>query len=597
MYFGDQLIASSFLLHALKAAWRTRVTLFFPIWVALTVAIAASVRWVVGDAATPKTQTEEKVPVNLTQTCPSVWSRGAVAALVFLALFLVGYIVLILRWEDFSYYDGSQFTLFTLRGYNFSPPIWPQMGRFFPLGHQEFNLVRHFTTSIVGYHVLPIVQLLIFSCILLILDDALSLTARAGLTLLVLVTPGIMISFGGLIYTERNILFWFACLALLVKRFEQTGWPGWAVAAVVSAQILVYYKETAFLLLCGLAVGRLILRCRTSGRPHWDFHRLRDMESRLDLCLAAVGILFLFYYAVVMLPHPNINYAAQTRLAPAEAILNYAKLDLLAWFFVVFVAGRFYMIFRHGTAASPMWDGLALGAVGYLASYLYLRMYAPYFLAPVDLIAVLYVGRFLVLSRKTLPLWSKSIALVLLLAVLFQDLSLSAFHVFERKNLIHSKAEIASLVKDRYGDAGTVRRLYFPFASPYVLMEFASYLTYRGVPVQGGPAGPAGRTRLEIVSRTVAHDGPCVNYRDFLCHTGALPEQGDLVIVLPDDGATLDEIAPYRTGGDLLLSYEPLPDVPHWLHSYVNCLHVASNRFMSRELPDGWLRASVIAWR
>ena len=111
---------------------------------------------------------------------------------------------------------------------------------------------------------LSIVQLLIFSCILLILDTELCITARAALAILVLLTPSVLSSFSGLNYPERNVLFFFACLVLSVKRFEQTQAIAWAVAAAVSAQIMIYYKETAGLLLLGFAAGRLICAVETN---------------------------------------------------------------------------------------------------------------------------------------------------------------------------------------------------------------------------------------------------------------------------------------------------------------------------------------------
>ena len=54
------------------------------------------------------------------------------------------------------------FTLITLKGHDITPPIWNGEGRFFPLGHQEFNLIRHFTNTVFGYHVLPIIQLWLY---------------------------------------------------------------------------------------------------------------------------------------------------------------------------------------------------------------------------------------------------------------------------------------------------------------------------------------------------------------------------------------------------------------------------------------------------
>jgi len=204
-----------------------------------------------------------------------------------------------LRWEDFAYYDDSMFTAGTLMGHDIVPTIVRESGRFF-IGGQEFDLIRHFTDANTGYHLLPIAELLIFSYILLILDSELSITARAALAILPLLTPGILISFSMLPAPEHNVLFLLACLALSVRRFEQTRLIAWAVAAVVCAQIMIYYKETSFLLILGFAVGRLILRCRNVREAGWDYQRLWDKESRLDWCLAALAVLFLLFYFAVM---------------------------------------------------------------------------------------------------------------------------------------------------------------------------------------------------------------------------------------------------------------------------------------------------------
>ena len=576
-----------------KAVWRARVSQFWPIWITITVAAAICVAWVVRQAETPMVREGKKTRID------HVSPRGAVAVLLVLALFLVVYIALMLTWEDFTYYDNSWFTLDTLKGHKLFPPIEPGSGRFFPLGHQEFNLIRHFTGTVVGYHVLPIVQLLILSFVILILDDELSITARAVLTALVLITPGTVISFDTLIVSERNVILWLACLVLSVRHFEQTQSAAWAVAAVVCAQIMIYYKETAFLLLLGFAVGRLILRCRNADHAGWAFNRLRDKESRLDVCLASLGVLFLLYYVAVMLPHFHMQYAEENRIPPAEVFLAYIKLDLLAWLLVAVLLGRACLILRHRVVPSLLWDGLALGGVGCFTAYLCLGMVSLYYLAPVDLIAVLYIGRFAILSRGKVKLWSKVASSILLFAVLIQNASLSAFFVFEEKNIIHAKAEIARVVEARYqGGVGNVKRLFFPFANPYVIMQFASYLNYLGVPVEGATVESVGLNSVVMVSRVAAKDGPCVAYESrVVCHSCSRPEPTDLVIVLPDDDASLAEVIPFRDGGELLASYEPRPCIPQWLYPFVRCLHIASPIFARKELPDRWLHASVTAWQ
>ncbi len=204
---------------------------------------------------------------------------GTLLALTVAALLLAGYIATSLKWEDFADYDDAYFTLFTLKGHNLAPPIWRESGRFFPLGQQEFNLVRHFTSSVIGYHVLPIGQLLIVCCILFLLDNELSTTVRVALTALILVLTSIVTSFSGLVFPDRNVVFWLVLLVFCVKAFERTQVAAWAVAAIICAQIMIYYKETAFLLLVGFAIGRLILRCRRADGEGWDRSRPRDKES------------------------------------------------------------------------------------------------------------------------------------------------------------------------------------------------------------------------------------------------------------------------------------------------------------------------------
>ena len=205
--------------------------LFWPIWIPMTAAAAVIVAWAVGWTESPIAQ---KRSVSFIGTGRK-GSRGAVTAGTLLSLFTAGYIAMILAWQSFTYYDNSVFTLYTLRGHDIGPPIMPHIGRFFPLGFQEFNLIRHFTDTITGYHAVRIAQLLIFSWVLLILDDELSINARVALLLLALITPSILNSFSWLIYHEANVLLWLVCLALFVKRFEQTQSVAWAVAAAVCA--------------------------------------------------------------------------------------------------------------------------------------------------------------------------------------------------------------------------------------------------------------------------------------------------------------------------------------------------------------------------
>jgi len=565
---------------------------FFLIWMTITAAaaicVAAAVR---RGVAGPKTRVATE---RLVLRWRQVGTPRAVAFLTFLTIFLVSYIVMILIWEDFSYYDNEFFTQITLKGRNYPLQLYRDAGRFLPISQQEFSLIRHFTDSIIGYYLFPIVQLLVFVSIIVTLDAELIITARVALAILALLTPSILTSFGGLIFDERNVLFSLVCLILFVKRFEQTRAVAWAMAATVSAQVMLYCKETAFLLLLGFAVGRLILRCRNRHHAGWDYDRLWDKESRLDLCFASLAVLFLIYYFAVIGIPGNMNYAATARKPRADVALGYIRVDLLAGVLLAVVLGRIYMILGHRVAPLLLWDGLAFGGVAYFLGYLYLSIFAIYYLAPMDLIAVLYIGRLVVLSWKQMRSWGKVAAILLASNVLLQDMLVSAYTVFERKNVIHAKTEIASVVETRYrNNEGNALRLFFPFAVPYMIMEFASYLSYRGLPVEGAVDGTAASNSVFLATRAVAEDASCVWWMRIRCHAVSGPAPGDLVIVLPDDNVSAEEASVYRDRGELLFSYEPRPPIPPWLSSLFASLHIGTIRYA----PDRWMDGSVTTWK
>jgi hypothetical protein len=495
-----------------------------------------------------------------------------------LALFLGGYIAMILVWEDFAWYDNSQFTAFSLRGIDFPAPVWPKAGRFWPLGLQEFNLIGHFTKTVAAYQAFPVMEVLVLASVLLILDDQLSIAGRVVLTSLALITPSAVVSFTGLIFPERNVLLLLVCLALFVKLFEQTRSAWWAVAAVVSSQVMLYLKEPVFLLLLSFAAARLILRSRNSNSAGWDFHRLRDEESRLDLCIAAASVVFLAYYAILMPPHTSAEYLVSRRESLVQVGRFYIQMDVLAWVFAPVVAVRMYRIFRGRAAPLLLWDGLACGGVVYFGAYLGLRMKGYNYLAPTDLIAVLYLGHLLFSSWGEMRLGVRIAAATLVAVVVCQNLDVSVFYVLHRKYVIHQNVAIMRVILERYErDPRLVRRLYFPLTGAYMLTEFVAYLSYRGVPVEEVGGGSIGGGSVEIFGRKIATDGRCVSYESFVCHAGGVVGAGSLVVVLPDDPALPAERKLYMGSGERLLFYDPGANVPKLLIRVLNRLWTIDN--------------------
>jgi hypothetical protein len=128
---------------------------FWLIWITIAAAAIIYVMWPVGKPTTPMSRKATGRPITLILT----WRKAGTARAIMALALLASYIAIILVWEDFAYYDDSMLIASTLKGHDISLSIWPAAGRFFPLAFQEFNLIRHFTDTATGYHVLPIAQL------------------------------------------------------------------------------------------------------------------------------------------------------------------------------------------------------------------------------------------------------------------------------------------------------------------------------------------------------------------------------------------------------------------------------------------------------
>jgi|ERR1700733_3658662 len=580
------------LFHPLRVLWDGRITFFWPIWLSITSLAVILAVWIVSAKS-------NKAPLEQSESSRQQdRPRESIGWVVALGLLLVCYVGGILAWEDFTYYDNSHFTSETLVGRDISLQVSPIAGRFWPLGHQEFNLLRHITNSISGYHALRILQLIAVCSILLVLDKQLDIRVRVALIFLLLITPGIVISFSGLIYPEANVIVCLVCLAWSVDRFGRTPSLLWAVVAVLSAQLLLYYKETAFLFVLGFAGGRIVLRCRKNNEGGWDWKHLRDPESRLDVLLVGLVGVFLLYYFAALYPHFGGGYEKEHKLPLLTVLGTYLELDLLLCIFVSVCAVRAFLVFRRRLAPWQFWDGLAFGGILYLCGYLVLGIESSYYLAPVDFIAVLYIGRLAILSVPGMGLSIRLGALALLFLVCVQDFSLSAFRMYERKNIVRGKAEVGRAIKDRYeNDPQSVKRLFFPTATPFSILEFASYLQYIGVPIEQRANNTGAADGVLLVGRSIQSDGPC-GYRAYLCHPGSIPNSGDLVVVLPDDITSVEETNSYRKESSVFLfSYDPRPSISQSMRPIVNRLHAESPIFAFRQLPDSWLMASVSVWR
>lgn len=471
---------------------------------------------------------------------------------------------LLLLWrEDFAGHDDSFFTTMTLIGRNIPSPVWRADGRFWPLGYQEFNLIGKVTSSVVGYHVWPIVQLvLVVSLSWFVLRD-LPRWVRIGTVTSILLTPSIALTFAGLVYPERNVVFFVALVLAATVAWDRAPSRRLLVVGLVATQFLLYYKELAFVWVSLFAMGRVLLRRRFSPGPDSTLSTLE--RGWLALAAAFVGL-----FVAMQLGDANLRYA--TRMAePFPLVLwSYATSDPLVFLLIGVVAVRATLLARRRGQPDVLWDAAAIAAVAYALAVFALRIRREYLLAPVDFLALLYSAR---LGSAWLrgAAWQRVFVVGSAAVIVATFGTLTTVGQTYRKARIISRSLLADVLLREVGgaDRDTVD-VHFPYTSSYELMELAAYLRYRGLHIERVDDSGLVVPRGPLVRLTAPHsfsERRCVWWRRMVCYSRPSPEPGAYVVVLPDDLVEASTPAAVPEGYDKVSSIPIMPGATRLLET------------------------------
>lgn len=480
-------------------------------------------------------------------------------SLAILATWVTAFIGAMLWRESFTDYDASFFTNRTLLGLPIPPPVWPEDGRFWPLGFQEFNLIGQISQTAVGYQVLPAAQVVAFVGVVYRVLREFSNAARAALVIGLLITPGIAISLTGVVFPERNVLLLIAIVILAFQRWDRRP-SGWLlVGLVMTVQAVLYFKEPMFLFLGTFAAARVGLRVRSARAVGRSLGR---GEILPELAIGVLCVVFVLLFVASQSGGEPLGYATRFQVSRTAAVTGYALANLLPFVFLLVVAFRVARFALGRYEPDRLWDPLAVGACAYIAFYFGIRMYRPYYLAPADLVAVIYLARVVrdrVVAAR--PLEGLILATVSVLLV-FQSVGSTALWAIDRKATMIVKAELADELLRARSSGDAVRDLYFPWASPFVIAEWASYLAWRGVPIEKWAADPgsAGGGEVRLWSPREFRGALCVRWLPFACRSGAAPPAGAIVVSLPDDGAAREPLASSYSTPTSVTTVEP----PGW---------------------------------
>lgn len=271
--------------------------------------------------------------------------------------------------ENFPYYDSTE------------------LGRFGPLGGQEYNLVALFTTSPVGYFAFNALELLLCAYFLLrVLKRYSAKPAMAYLAgVLLLLTPGFILVYLKLLYVEKNVLFLLAAFMLSYLSFQERQRAVYLALSLLCANAAIYYKEPVFAAIFVFATGHLFLAWKGS-----------TIRSRfLDGALIASALLYIgIYLATVWPQHGPGLYAPATTdgqlMVRLKNVMNYALFSdpIPVLLLLPLTVWRVYRITFCRSSAHPVLDPMLGAGTVYVAVFFVLNMYGPYYLLPAYLFAL-----------------------------------------------------------------------------------------------------------------------------------------------------------------------------------------------------------------
>ena len=590
-------------LHDIVATFRGAIRYhFYLVWAVSLVFVPAGV-WLSGRRDPVRPRFPHGATTHKIGSRWQIASADRLAAIVFL-LFASAYVAMLLYRVDFNTFDSDEITEYSVQGIAFGPPIWPHMGRFFPLMFGEFDLLRFITRSPAGFHSFVATQLLVLLFVVFLAFDDFQIRFRVPVLIAVMLVPGIVIIFTGLVFPERNILFWFAILVLCLHRYSRTQAPAYLIGCLVATQFALYYKEPIVVFVVAFVLFRLLRELyasRPAGlRSWWEFFKNNSLSFGM-LVLAAI-------YTVVFLTCLGWSFRhAEARQPMSFVLWRQLQIDWLPLVLLVVVIVRLWRFRSSLIRLDPVWDALATGALAYYFCIDALALSKGYYTTPADFISILYCARMALLwmneSTGKSRVRAVSVTAAVFTCVVIHDAAFASFRIVEHKSISSAKTEFATFLK---AYTPTVRsgtlELFFPYSDGYNLMLMSSYLRYKGFELEGWPHAQA-EEGLHLVIKSPrwfsagrgvwgSSSDRCIVYREYACFHAEKPSPDALIVVLPNDQVSEADVEKIGKTATPLLEWK-LPDFFASYNPWFRLLSVDSDALHADASPEHWMRLHV----
>ncbi len=296
----------------------------------------------------------------------------AIRMLLFLALAAIAW--WIVGHPGWSYGDDHFILASAVQGEPLPTTVFPELGRFFPLGLIDLNLLVPFGDNPTAYHLERVALLGLTIFVLYLLTTRLANVAIGSLLVAVfLTTPSLLFIYGDSIFPESLLLFLLSLFFLLYLRGSQAE-QGWAIfGSGVVACAATYCKEPVFGMLWVFAIVNLL----------FGWHSLGRRAVLLNLFLIFNGFIFLAVYSWFC--SAGGNYAAHVNSGT-----EITRMGVLAsfcghpWFVFATLLGslRAYCLIVRNDRSLVVYDAMLLAGLSYVIAFALLRLSADYYLLP-----------------------------------------------------------------------------------------------------------------------------------------------------------------------------------------------------------------------
>ena len=298
-------------------------------------------------------------------------------------IIVIWYAILVASWAEFSVIDDHGFTKTLFVGESIPYFIFKDIGRFFPLDGQEWNILSAIFTPSAGvfYAFNAICLLIVAWCLRYGLFRFTAHTqshaahAFVYVTILIcLFSPTFITAWLRLFAPERMefvfLSLFLACYMYVVyARVSARAWIFLAFG-VMCANFALYYKETAFAMLGAFGFVHFVLDYKNSSKATKAF----------DIALVLSSVVWLLVYALVVLAQKQGGGSYgdtpyNQLIVMAKVVFNYILQEPFLFVAIpCFMLYRIYQVFVKKYPFMPLLDSALIAALVLCAEYIVLKI-------------------------------------------------------------------------------------------------------------------------------------------------------------------------------------------------------------------------------